>query len=848
MKLLSIYTLKNLFRLAIAGSGGALLVAASLYLYLSPKLPTIEALKEVKLQVPLRIYSQDLQLLGEYGEKRRSPIPFEEIPQQFIQALLAAEDARFYDHNGVDFVGLMRAASQLVSSGKIQGGGSTITMQVARNFFLSFEQTFTRKFNEILLSFRIEDSLSKNEILTLYANKIYLGKRAYGIGAASQVYYGRDIGELTLPELAMIAGLPKAPSSYNPINRPERALIRRNWILGRMQQLEMIDANTYQESINAPITASYHGYNADLDAPYISEMARTEGIKLLGKDLYTGGYRIFTTVESSLQRSAQTAVRNGLIAYDWRHGYRGPERHIENKDSWSAELSVTGTYARMEPVIVTEVAEQQLELLRKDGSTTTLLWENGLKGLRSYLDESHTTSAIKTADKIFSIGDLIRIRPKGNGEWSLSQVPVAQAAIVALDPNNGAIRSLVGGFDYYLNKFNRITQANRQPGSNFKPFVYTAALESGLTAATTISGAPITIKDAALEGYWRPENDAGRVYGPTRIRKGLYKSLNTVSVRLLRTVGIKNVINGMSRFGFKESALPRNSTLTLGSHAVPPMTIARGYTAFANGGYKVSPYLIDRIEDVNGNIIHQALPDTVCRDCDKNQLDDTTLTAEQSISETGYAELATEELDLEDLNSELTLKAPEDNLNTQSLEDEISETEDDIIAPTLEYPAAERIMDERVAYIMDSILKDVIKKGTGRKARSLNRNDIAGKTGTTNEARDAWFSGYQPSIVATAWVGFDNNTPLGRKEYGGSAALPIWIEFMKTALNNVPEMLPPLPDNLVMVRIDPDNGERVGPERTDAPFEYFRNEYLPKEPVTAGERDTSKQAVPDDLF
>lgn len=828
MKLPSKPVVLNLCRLACACTGGALVVAASLYLYLSPKLPTVETLKEVKLQTPLRIYSQDSKLIGEYGEKRRNPVKYREIPTNFISAILAAEDDRFYRHRGVDFKGLMRAGVQLIKSGEIQSGGSTITMQVARNFFLSSEQTFVRKFNEILLSLRIEDELTKDEILTLYANKIYLGNRAYGIDAASQVYYGLKINELNLAQLAMIAGLPKAPSRYNPIANPERALIRRNWILGRMKELGYIDDTTYRNAVEQPVTASYHGYQAGLNAPYVAEMARQIGLDMASDDLYTAGYRIYTTIDSGLQQAARKAVRDGLMTYDKRHGYHGPERRLKNPLEWQEILENTPNYGGLEPALVTVVGEQELTLQLKNGETATLGWQDGLEGLRLLITENRRSAPIKTASDVFRAGDLIRVMAKqnedGSSGWNLSQIPQAQAAIVALDPENGAIRSLVGGFDYYHSKFNRITQAQRQPGSNFKPFIYTAALESGLTAATTISGAPITIRDAALESYWRPENDAGRVFGPTRLRQGLYRSLNTVSIRLLRTIGIDRAIDSATRFGFDKDTLPRNATLILGSAAVPPIKIATGYAAFANGGYQVSPYLVDRIEDVNGNVIYQATPATVCRDCDKPAI--------AVISDDAELEIA-----VDDLATEL-------GIDEETLADEPGAAAQEVMP---ELPRAPRIIDPQTAYIMDSILKDVIKKGTGRKARVLNRNDIAGKTGTNNDARDAWFSGYSPHLVATAWVGFDDYSPLGRREYGGTAALPIWIDFMRDALNGESEIHHPQPDGLVMVRIDPDTGERVGPESANAIFELFRQDFLPPSPGGQGAKQT-ETAVPDDLF
>ncbi|PCJ93689.1 MAG: peptidase [Porticoccaceae bacterium] len=800
--------------LTFAALGGILIISGSLYLYLSPKLPSVESLRTVKLQTPLRIYSQDSQLLGEFGEKRRTPIPFSDIPSLYVKALLSAEDDRFYSHGGVDITGLLRAASQLITSGKIKTGGSTITMQVARNFFLSQKKTFTRKFNEILLALRIEDELSKDEILTLYANKIYQGNRAYGIDAAAHVYYGKAIKDLSLAQLAMLAGLPKAPSAYNPIANPDRALLRRNWILKRMLNLGHISKETHQLATAEPVTANYHGYNVELDAPYVSEIARKEILEMVGPSAYMDGYRVYTTVNSHLQRSAQQALKKGLLAYDQRHGYRGPETNISEPEQWATVLRKTPTLGGLIPAIVTETHEQSLKALVGSSEEIEILWEHGLKGLRKYNSPNSRSAPIKTASEIFSSGDMIRIQQKDN-HWQLTQLPKAQAAIVALNPENGSIQALVGGFDFRQSHFNRITQAKRQPGSNFKPFIYTTALEHGFSAASIINDAPVVFEDKLLENTWRPENDSGKFYGPTRFRKALYLSRNLISIRVLRSLGIKTAIKGLERFGFEASALPRNLSLALGSHAVTPLQIATGYSILANGGFRVKPYLIERIEDSEGNLIYKAAPLTVCRHCKTTnnnlQPDTTTPPAQQSTAVQGTPLIQ-------------------------------------------ELPIAPRVITPQVAYIIDSILKDVIRKGTGKRARVLERPDIAGKTGTTNGPKDAWFSGYSTHIAVTAWLGFDGNLLLGRHEYGGSAALPIWIDFMKNALAGKAVITRPQPEGIVMVRIDPNTGLRVGPEHTNAMFEIFRKEQVPpmaeKSPGINddGEAGSQSTPLPEDLF
>jgi len=825
-------TLKVLVLLGLTGLGSALMLVVSIYLYLSPKLPSAETLKTVKLQIPLRIYSQDLKLIGEYGEKRRSPIKFEDIPPLFIKALLAAEDDRFYYHSGVDINGLLRAVLELVTTGRKGSGGSTITMQLTRNFFLSFEQTFIRKFNEILLALRIEDQLTKDEILTLYINKIFLGKRAYGFEAAAQVYYGKSLGDLNLPQLAMLAGLPKAPSAYNPIANPDRALQRRNWILRRMQRLDYISKQTLDEAVAAPVTAAYHGPVTELEAPYIAEMVRRELFDKFGNDAYSEGYTIVTSIDSRLQRSAANAVIAGLREYDWRHGYRGAEDNEPNPDRWRETVDNLSTYGGLRPAVVTAVEDRGLAVLLADGVSAKLNWEDGLQGLRRFISENSRSAAIKTADELFQVGDIIRVAPGKGDRWQLSQLPKVQSALVALDPENGAIRALIGGFDFSMSKFNRATQAERLPGSNFKPFIYTRALETGMTPASIINDAPVVFDDDELEKAWRPENDSGQFYGPTRLRKALYLSRNLVSIRILRQMGIDTAIQGMGRFGFDESALPRDLSLALGTHALTPLKLATGYTVFANGGYKVDPFLISEITDRGGAVVFAANPAKVCRDCQKVQ--------KPKVETPALAEASN--LDELFAMSAKTTDAPS-NENAASPPSASVPTDESA-------PSAPRVLDARIAFIMDSMLKDVIRAGTGRKALSLNRSDIAGKTGTTNGPRDAWFSGYNPELVTTVWVGFDENLLLGRREYGGSAALPIWISFMAKALAGKKEIHRAQPSGVISVRIDPETGLRVGPDHKDAIFEYFLKENIPplEQEDTPGSNTGDNSPLPAELF
>lgn len=839
--------------LMCSGIGGALVVFAGAHLYLSPSLPSVDSLRDVRLQTPLRIYSNDGKLIGEVGEKRRTPVKYQDIPQPYIDALLSAEDAQFYSHHGVSIKGLMRAFSQILMSGDIQGGGSTITMQVARNFFLTKRQEFKRKFNEILLALRIERELSKEQILELYVNVIFLGNRAYGIQAAAQVYYGHTLDRLTVPQLAMLAGIPKAPSTKNPLANPKGAVLRRNWILGRMLELGKLSEEEYTAAINAPDTASYHGNSLDLSASYVAEMARQKAIDLFGQQAYTDGYRVYTTIDSNLQNTARKAVINGLLAYDDRHGYRGPEQKLPVPQAVLTQLAQTAkndlaessdteattssaeqsnepdhpnsqpanaleqwysvlqealedipTYAELFPAAVIEVHQQSVKCLLEDGKIVNLAWQQGLSDANPYNSVYSVGQAPESAGEFLALGDVIRLGKDSKDNWHLYQIPDAQAALVSLNPRNGAILSLVGGLDFRQSNFNRAIQAKRQPGSNFKPFLYTAALEHGFTAASIINDAPIVFDDEQLESAWRPENSGGNFYGPTRLRKALYLSRNLVSIRLLRSVGINEAIKHIDRFGINKDDLPKDLSLALGSYAMTPLEVATGYAVLANGGYKVEPYYIERILNYEGQPVFEALPPTVCYSCNDSA---TALTP----TELG-AELASNEPF--NFAGDAFAISRETKASIGGLEPE-------------DYPRAAKVIDDQVAYIMDSMLKDVVQRGTATKAKVLKRGDIAGKTGTTNSATDTWFSGYAGDLVTTTWLGFDQMTTLGR-EFGSSAALPIWIEFMAHALKKRPEATRPRPPGLVTVRINPVTGKRARTGDPDAIFEIFRAEHVPE--------------------
>lgn len=768
--------------------------------YVMPGLPDIDTLKNVKMQVPLRVYSSDLSLIAEFGEKRRTPVNIENVQPKLIQAFLSAEDDRFYVHPGVDWQGIARAAYSLVKTGSKKQGGSTITMQVARNFFLSREKTYLRKLNEIFLSFKIERELTKDEILELYLNKIYLGQRAYGVAAAAQVYYGTDINALNLAQVAMIAGLPKAPSTTNPISNPERALIRRNYVLNRMLTLSYITQEEFNEASSMPISASLHTTPIDLEAPYIAEMVRSDLIDKQGDAIYNTGLIVTTTIKDKNQTAANQALRNALLAYDKRHGYRGTEHHIEEianktEEELAALLETFPTLGNLYPAIVNHVDEKYITASVSGIGQIEVNWQ-GLEWARKYISENRKGAKPKSATEIVKIGDIIRLVETEDGEWALSQLPEVEGSLISLSPDDGSLLALVGGFDFYKNKFNRITQARRQPGSGFKPLIYSAGIEAGKTAATLINDAPIVFDDPGVEDEWRPENYSHKSYGPTRIRVALTHSRNLVSIRLLHAIGVPFALKHIKNFGFDIEQLPQNLSLSLGSAEITPWQLARAYSVFANGGYLIDPYFINEIKTYDDEITFQATPLTVCHDCVDPQPD------------------------------ALTVKENETE-NESETTNPILEEAEEVIEETKSFNAP-RVLSAQNAWIMNSMLRDVINLGTGRRALTLNRTDLAGKTGTTNDQHDAWFSGFNSKVVTISWVGFDKFQPLGSRETGGRAALPMWIDYMKVALEGMPESIMKRPEGLVNVRINPDTGELANVNDPAAKFEVFRIENAPK--------------------
>ncbi|SDS81627.1 penicillin-binding protein 1A [Halopseudomonas litoralis] len=770
-----------LFWLLVAIASAPLLALSGVALYLTPALPDVDTLRDVKLQTPLRIYSADHKLIAEYGEMRRLPISFEQVPQGFIDAILAAEDDNFLNHHGVDPMSLLRATSELLTTGQIQTGGSTITMQVAKNYFLTSDRVFSRKLNEILLALQIERNLSKREIFELYVNKIYLGNRAYGIEAAAHVYYGKPISELPLAQLAMIAGLPKAPSAYNPVANPERAKIRRDWILQRMLYLGSIDQAAHDEAVAAPITARNHGANPELEAPYVAEMARLEMIERFGTEAYTDGYYVYTSVDSRLQTLANQALRGGLITYDQRHGYRGPEaRHPDASAQQLPELlkpyrSVGG----LRPAIVSEVDSDSAKIMLGNGDSGTIAWE-AMRWARPYLSANSMGPNPRQPADILQPGDVIRVqRLEEDGQYKLAQVPKAQSALVVLSPQDGSIQALTGGFSFLQSNYNRVTQARRQPGSSFKPFLYSAALDHGYTPASLTNDAPLVFNDGSQNDEWRPSNSSGDFLGPIRLREAFYRSRNLVSIRLMQDIGVDEALTYMERFGFSREELPRNLSASLGTPELTPLQIATGYAVIASGGHAVKPWLIERIENSEQKVIDFARP----------------------------------------------------AVTPQALADQQRRIDAYVgLTPGQTPPEAElapEVIDPRTAYQMTSMLKDVITRGTGSRARTMQRSDIGGKTGTTNEQKDGWFAGFNSDYVATVWVGFDQPSTLGRREYGSTTALPIWVQFMSDALKDKPEHSQPQPDGLVTTRVDPMTGRSARPGTPGAFLEVFKEEDVP---------------------
>jgi len=804
-----------------------ILALAGVYLSMRSSLPSVDSLRDLQWQTPMQIFSADGKLISQFGEKKRIPLTLDEIPQQLINAILATEDDRFYLHFGVDPIGMGRAVLGQIM-GQNKGGASTITMQVARNFFLSREQTYVRKIREIFISFHIESLLTKDEILTLYMNKISLGHRSFGFGAAAQVYYGKDVKDLTLAQIAVLAGLPKAPSTMNPISRPDRALQRRTVVLQRMYSAGYITAEELAAANKESITAEKHGAEIELSAPYIAEMAHQEMIDRFGKEAaYTGGYKVFTTVPSKLQYAAQQVVINNVFTYDQRHGYRGPLTSLRPDDTTDGDIEPIAqaeiaevlasfpSYHSIVPAVVTAVAEQSAQITLEDGRNENIAWD-GLSWARAYFNDDKQAAPPQTASEIMKVGDVVMVAAAETG-YRLSQLPEVSSALISLATDNGAIKAAVGGFSFTQSQFNRVTQAKRQVGSNIKPFIYSAALDSGYTLASIVNDTPINQWDRSTGVVWRPKNSPPTYNGEIRLRLGLAQSKNVIAVRLLRDVGLDKVIPYLASFGFDPDDLPRNESLALGSASLTPIEVATGFATFANGGFLIEPYLIERIEDSFGNVIFQANPAIACDSC-------------------------------EDI-----MAATELPHNNSEQIDAFNENE---IQPVI-INKAERVISAQNAFLITEALNSAIWgadwnikpfwQGTGYRARSLKRRDIAGKTGTTNQAKDAWFSGYSRRIVTTSWIGFDDpsrnlgqttyNSNLGKdqitgKEFGAKSAQPPWINFMKVALADLPIEPFEQPEALISVRIDKTSGKLTTKTDKTSEFEYFELGTAPTEYIS----------------
>jgi len=801
-----------------------------LWLIIVPSLPSVDTLRDVELQVPLRIYSADDKLITTVGEQRRIPLKVDEIPLTLKQAFLAAEDDNFYGHPGIDWRGTLRGVFGYVRylGQRRVPGGSTITQQVARRFYLSNEFSVTRKVREIFLAMKIERELSKDEILELYLNKEFLGHRAYGVGAAAQIYYGKTVDQLTIAQMAMIAGLPQRPSVVNPVTNPGFALARRNYVLDRMLEEGFIDAGEYETAMAEPDRARLHGPQAELDAPWIAEIARQEAVERFGANAaYTRGYTIVTTAESRLQQAADSAVREGLDDYDRRHGWRGPERELDpalldDRQALLEELRNARTVGDLDPAIVLESGPESATLLT-DGDREVELALADVEWARDHLGRNALGARPDTVDEVLDPGDLVRLRAGENGP-RLAQVPEAQAALVSLKPDTGAVVALVGGLDFGASQFNRATQSRRQPGSAFKPFIYAAAIDSGYTPASLVNDAPIVFDDPSQERTWKPMNFSERFFGPTRLREAMIHSRNLISVRLVMDIGVQPTIDYVTEFGFQRSQIPNGPSMALGSVSITPLDLAAAYAVFANGGFDIDPYFIHAIIDDRGRELPMLPRPLACRECgDRN--DNRNGAGQERLAAGSIEREAPRELDL-------GLAEPADEPGSAE-PDETGEEQPDQqgAAPELHGPPvpvyAARVIEPQTAWLIRSMMGDVITFGTGRRALALGRDDLAGKTGTTNDQRDTWFSGFNSALVTTVWVGLDSNESLGEYEQGGRTALPIWVDYMQVALAGVPEQTFPVPVGIVEASIDPDSGQRVRPGTPGAVREWFPAGNLP---------------------
>jgi penicillin-binding protein 1A len=793
---------------SIAGLIGLAFLAT--YYYLKPTLPDVAVLRDVRLQVPLRVYSRDGKLLAQLGEQRRVPVSWEEIPEVVVQAVLAAEDDRFFEHPGVDWHGIARAALVAATTMELSQGGSTLTQQLVRTTLITKEKQLRRKLREVFLALSLENELSKQEIFTLFVNTQFLGQRSYGFAAASETYFGKTLGEVSAAEAALLAGILQAPSRQNPVASVVEATDRRSYVLRRMRELGFLDESAWQAAMDTPVVHGMHGPRVQVDAPYVGEMVRIALYEKFGERIYSDGFQVVTTIDSRLQRAADVALRSAVLEYDRRHGWRGRAGRVEVRDqddeALAALIADRPVVGGLVPALVISTGAEAATVVARSG----LRYRLGMEGIR-WAKSGDVTP--KSPRDVLKIGDVVYVLPSGPGEALLAQLPEVQGAFVALDPRDGSIVALAGGFDYAASKFNRVTQARRQPGSSFKPFVYSAALEAGLTPATVILDAPVVFEAAnptvgigegeelpaegaePVQKDWRPGNDSGRFYGPTRLRDALARSRNLVTIRVMRRIGVPFTREYVQRFGLPAEHIPADLTAALGTAQLTPLEMATGFGVFANGGSLTKPHIIDRILAADGSVLEATDAPFACTDC----------TAAPSPF-------------IGDPPAFVPATGPGDILRAVDVGGSLPPPDPEAVAP--------RAISEANAWIITDMLRDVINRGTGQRARALGRNDISGKTGTTNEGRDAWFSGYNPDLVATAWVGFDQERPLGRDEEGSRTALPMWIYFMRAALAGVPQHRLPMPDGVVTARVAPvDSGFD---QDASADFEYFLAEHLPE--------------------
>ncbi|GAB2798110.1 penicillin-binding protein 1A [Dyella kyungheensis] len=817
--------LKRLLRwiLVLAFTGLLLGVAAIgvAYWLISPRLPSVAVLKDYHMQVPLRVLSADGKLIASFGETRRIPVAMGQVPDRLKHAVLAAEDASFYQHPGVDWHGIARASWHVLASGGDKGsGGSTITQQVARNFFLSPEKLYSRKLTEIFIALRMESELSKDQILELYLNKMFLGHRSYGVAAAASYYYGKTLDQLTVAECATLASTFQLPSLVNPLNSPKRMTARRNWVLGQMLENRFISKAEYDQAIEEPLDASPHEPAIEVDAPYLAEMVRLQVLDRLGNDALTEGYVVKTTVNSMRQQAAVDSVRAGLVEYDHRHGWRGPEAHQElaaeaGTDELERALAGYTDISGMQPGIVTQVSptEASVYLANRDEVKLDLA---SVEWARPRIDDTRVGATPKSVATVLKRGDIIRVTRDEKGEWLLTQIPGVQGALVSLDPEDGSLQALVGGFNFLRSKFNRAVMAARQPGSSFKPFIYSAAFERGFTPASIVNDAPLALPDPSRPGgLWTPSNDDDKFDGPIRLREALVQSKNLVSVRLLDAIGVRFARDYATRFGFSLDSLPGNLSMALGTASVSPMSMARGFSVFANGGYLVTPYFISEIDDRDGKPVYQANPARACRTCAERLLDtrppgpppaNASAAPGNTVATAGSAG-----------------SAPATSGSLAGVGDAVlpADAHGDSAHPPVLAP---QVIEVRNDYLVTSLMQDVVKRGTGAAAAKLGRTDLAGKTGSTNDHRDAWFVGFNSNLVTSVWVGFDDFGSLGKGEFGAKAALPIWMSYMGTVLKDQAAGILPMPPGITTVQIDRSSGLPAGADDTNVMSEYFKVE------------------------